>query len=81
MASVGTSELDKDQFMAKVKANMRYYGLQTWFYLPDEDGIMPFLLTDIHLFTYDKVMTEFQSRLTEPLVIIGVTTGAEYPFS
>ena len=26
-------------------------------------------------------MTEFQSRLTEPLVIIGVTTGAEYPFS
>ena len=39
------------------------------------------LLTDVHLLTYEKVMTEFKSRLTEPFVIIGATTGAESPFS
>ena len=81
MANVGTSELDKDQFMTKVKKNMKYYGLQTWFYLPDDDGIMRFLLTDIHLFTLDKVMTEFKSRLTEPLVVIGASTGVETTLS
>ena len=81
MASVGTSVLDKDQFMTKVKANMCYYGLQTWLYLPDDDGIMRFLLEDVHLFTFDKVMTEFKSRLTGPPVVIGANTGVETTFS
>ena len=82
MANVGTSELDKDQFTTKVKDNMRYYGLHTWIYLPDDDGIMRFLLNDVHLFTFDKVMTEFKSRLAaEPLVVIGANTGVETTFS
>ena len=76
MASVGASELDKHQFMTKVKKNMRYYGLHTWFYLPDNDGVMRFLLEDVHLFTFDQVMTEFKSRLTEPAAIVA-NTGVE----
>ena len=45
---------------------MLSYGLQSLFYLPDPDGIMRCLAEESHLFTFNDVLAEHTSRVSEP---------------
>jgi hypothetical protein len=61
-----SNELDKEQFTASVKNNMRYYGLQTWFYLPSPANKMVCLLEEAHQFSLAEVLANYTLRSVEP---------------
>ena len=61
-----STELDKEDFLLAVDEVVLSYGLQSFFYVPDSDGIMRYLAEESHLFTITDVLTEHRSRLTEP---------------
>ena len=61
-----SKELDKDQFIDHLKNKMRYYGLQTWFYLPSVNDDMCLLLDESHLFTVAQVIENYNMRMLEP---------------
>eukprot|EP00979_Chaetoceros_neogracilis_P018852 scaffold11318_cov564-Chaetoceros_neogracile.AAC.1 len=61
-----SNELDKEQFTASVKNNMRYYGLQTWFYLPSPANKMVCLLEEAHQFSLAEVLANYILRSVEP---------------
>ena len=64
--SENSSELDKDKFFDQLKHLVCLYGLQNFFYLPNSQGSMTYLLDDSHLFTLDQVVQEDYQRLHEP---------------
>ena len=68
--SSSSTELDKEQFFQSVNENINFYGLQTFFFLPDSSGDMKSLMKNIHLFALDDVTNEHDSRLTEPPAIM-----------
>lgn len=47
--NVQTAELDKEQFVATLKDKVKFHGVQTFFYVPREDGRMTSLLEDIFI--------------------------------
>lgn len=61
-----STEYDKDGFLHAVKEKVRYYGLQTFFYLPDSAGHMVFLLNNPYDFTLEEVTTEYEGQLNKP---------------
>ena len=74
LSSLATSkEMDKEQFFQSVLKNIAFYGLQTFFFLPDLSKKMKSLVKNTHLFTLDDVMQEHDSRLTEPPAILDLS--------
>ena len=67
--SAGSTEMDKEQFFQGVQENINFYGLQTFFFLPDSSNEMRNLVKNTHLFTLEDVINEHDSRLTEPPAI------------
>ena len=43
-SSSSSKEMDKEQFFQGVRENINFYGLQTFFYLPDSSGQMRCLI-------------------------------------
>ena len=74
------SEFDKEGFIRAVKEKVKFYGLHTFFYLPDTAGTMKALLDSPHDFTFDEVTDEYKRRLTEPHPVLD-TGGSETPES
>ena len=68
--SAGSTEMDKEQFFQSVPENINFYGLQTFFFLPDSSKEMKNLVKNTHLFTLEDVTNEHNSKLTEPSLII-----------
>ena len=68
--SAGSTEMDKEQFFQGVQENINFYGLQTFFFLPDSSNEMRNLVKNTHLFTLEDVINEHDSRLTEPPAIV-----------
>ena len=60
--------MNKDEFFKAFSDNVKYFGLQTFFYL-QFDGKMMNLIKNVHMFTIDSVTTEHNSRLVEPPII------------
>ena len=61
-----TNRLDKETFFTAVKDTVRFHGLQSFFHLPNADGVMTFLLAESHGFTVDDVIAEHESRCQVP---------------
>ena len=61
----GKSELDKDQFIKALADEIKYYGLQSFFSIPKDNGIMVSLLKESHAFTVAEVIAEYEDRLDE----------------
>ena len=59
--SSSSTELDKEQFFQCVNENVNFYGLQTFFYLPDSTNEMRYLIKNTHLFTLEDVIQEHDS--------------------
>ena len=64
-----STEIDKEQFFQSVQENINFYGLQTFFFLPDTSNQMRNLVKNTHLFTMQDVSKEHNSRLVEPTVV------------
>ena len=61
-----TAQLDKEQFIAAVADEVKYYGLQSFFSMPKEDGTIVSLLKKSHAFTVEETIAEYEDRLNEP---------------
>lgn len=72
-----STELDKAQFVIAIEESVRAYGLETFFYLPDLEGVMRNLSETPHLFTVQQVIDEHESRLTELFPVMDATSGLE----
>ncbi len=74
------NEFDKEQFIRALMDKVRFYGLETFLYLPNSSGRMVSLMTEYHAFTVNKILDEFRARAgTEPLPIFtnaGIETEA-----
>ena len=65
------NEFDKEQFIRALMDKVRFYGLETFFFLPNSSGRMVSLMTEYHAFTVDEILEEFHSRAgTEPTPIL-----------
>lgn len=67
-SEAASKELDKEEFLLSVDEAIMSYGLHSFFYLPNNEGVMKYLAEEPHLFTIEQVMSEHSSRLIEPLV-------------
>ena len=76
------TELNLEGFLRSVGEVVERFGLETFFYLPDSAGIMKYLPEDPHTFTLALVLTEHESRCSEPAPIMGgVDNNTETPAS
>ena len=66
LADTVPNELDKEGFLLAVDEAVLSYGLQSFFYLPDHNDDMKYLVETPHLFTITDVIDEHSSRVTEP---------------
>ena len=65
-SSTDGRELSKDELIEALKLEVGYYGLENFFYLPNADGDMVYLLDEAQNFTLKEVTDEFNSRMIEP---------------
>jgi hypothetical protein len=65
------NEFDKEQFIRALMDKVRFYGLETFFYLHNSSGRMVSLMTEYHAFTVDEILNEFHARAgIEPAPIL-----------
>ena len=57
-----STELDKERFISFLKQNVGYYGLETFFYLPDNGAVVN-LLDNSHRFSHQEVLNEHVLRM------------------
>ena len=69
-SEVTSKELDKEEFLLAVDEAIMSYGLQTFFYLPDQTGTIKYLAEEPHMFTIDQIMVEHDSRMIEPAPLL-----------
>jgi len=59
------SDFNMESFLRSVADIIEYFGLETFFYLPDSDKNMRYFPEEPHNFTLLSVLVEHQSRLVE----------------
>ena len=65
------NQLDKEQFIKAVADEVKYYGLQSFFSMPRDNGSMVSLVKESHAFTLEEVIAEYEDRLDEPAPVLG----------
>lgn len=78
--SMNSNKMDKEQIFQCIQENIIFYGLQTFFYLPDLSNQMRNLVIFTHLFTLEDVTEEHNSQLTKPDIVLD-SNGVETPES
>lgn len=61
-----TSDLDKDEFVRKIKTNIGWMGMESFFAIAKPDGSVVSLVDNYFVFKVEDVLQEFTSRLVEP---------------
>jgi hypothetical protein len=61
-----TSDLDKDEFVRKIKTNIGWMGMESFFAIAKPDGSVVPLADSYFVFKVEDVLQEFTSRLVEP---------------
>ena len=69
-SDITAKELDKGEFLLAIDEAVMSYGLQTFFYLPDQTGTIRYLAEEPHMFTIDNAMSEHDSRMIEPSPVV-----------
>ena len=60
------TKYDKEEFIRAVKKKVIYYGLQTFFATPTDDGTVKNIILNYYLFELDDIIKEYESRLIKP---------------
>ena len=61
-----TTGYDKEEFLMAMREQVNYYGLQSFYAMPNDDGKMRNLIVPSQLFNLDSVKAEYESHLTDP---------------
>ena len=69
-SEASAKELDKEEFLLEVDKAIMSYGMQLFFYLPNNEGNMKYLAKEPHLFLINQVMDEHSSHIAKPEPII-----------
>ena len=69
------TQLNKEEFLEMVKDVVKRYGLQSFFYMPNSQDEMTYIVDEPHAFDVDTVLAEHLSRMNEPEPITTVDAG------
>ena len=69
------TEYDKEEFIQDIKGKVSYCGLEMFFTMPDADGMMINHILNSHLFKFDDIIKEYESRLIKPNPVLKEDSG------
>ena len=58
-------DVDKEEFNESLKDTISYYGLHKFFYLPGPEKKILSLLSNLHTFSLQEIISEYEGRIVE----------------